>query len=299
MSTPAFQFYPKQWLGDDKVLLMDWAARGMHMHLMCIAWQQDPPCTIPDDDSVLKKWCGNPKQWPKLRDQILRAWKLTDGRWVQEGLLKEYLKQRKYSESRKAGAEARWGKPDARAYEMDSTSIALQSSSSSSSSYFIEDKKEKRVGSALPSPTNGTTKSKTIELADEEFIEVLKTMPAYSGIDIDQELSKFDAWLLTPKGRGKYKTKTRVVNWLNGAKPAMEIKKPPAMRAPSVNCHFSGKPKCLKQCWPTTNSERNQLEKEKWVCDQHKEVFAGQGNEDNISTPKTEDKSSNKALWSS
>jgi uncharacterized protein YdaU (DUF1376 family) len=113
MKSPSFQFYPKQWLGDDNVLLMDWAARGMHVHLMCIAWQQDPPCTLPDDDSIIRKWCGNPKQWSKLRLQILRSWKSMGGRWVQEGLLREFEKQQKYSDSRRQAAEARWKKDDA------------------------------------------------------------------------------------------------------------------------------------------------------------------------------------------
>src|SRR6188474_1476428 len=107
---PAFQFYPKQWLGDDQVLLMDWDARGMHVHLMCIAWQQEPPCSLPNDDSALKKWCGNPKRWRKVKDQILSAWKVIGDRLVQEGLLREYEKQRNYSESRRQAAEARWGK---------------------------------------------------------------------------------------------------------------------------------------------------------------------------------------------
>ena len=87
--------------------------RAMHMHLVCIAWQQDPPCTLPADDRLLKKWLGNPKRWSKVRDQILRAWKMIDGRWVSEGLLREYVKQQNYSSSRKLAAEVRWGKKDA------------------------------------------------------------------------------------------------------------------------------------------------------------------------------------------
>jgi uncharacterized protein YdaU (DUF1376 family) len=132
MKSPSFQFYPKQWLGDDNVLLMDWAARGMHVHLMCIAWQQDPPCTLPDDDSVIRKWCGNPKQWSKLRLQILRSWKRVGGRWVQEGLLREFEKQQNYSDSRRQAAEARWKKDDAYASGTHSirNALLLQSSSS-------------------------------------------------------------------------------------------------------------------------------------------------------------------------
>jgi hypothetical protein len=118
MDSPAFQFYPKQWLGDDKVLAMDWDARAMHMHLMCIAWQQTPPCTLPDDDAIIRRWLGNPKKWVYLKNQIFSAWKMNNGRWLQSGLLEQYNKQSNYRESRKAGSDARWGK-DAHAMHMD------------------------------------------------------------------------------------------------------------------------------------------------------------------------------------
>lgn len=129
---PSFQFYPKQWLGDDKVLLMDWAARAMHLHLMCIAWQQDPPCTLPDDEEQWRRWCGNPhhETWSRARPQIQFAWRLCNGRWIQDGLRREWEKQRQYSESRRHAAEARWGKKDAYALRTQSVWNALQSSSS-------------------------------------------------------------------------------------------------------------------------------------------------------------------------
>lgn len=110
MKSPAFQFYPKQYLGDDNVMLMDWDARAMHLHFMCIAWQQENPCTLPDDDELLRKWVWNPPDWDRLKKQIFRAWKLKDGYWVQEGLLREYVKQQRFSESRKRNAAARWAR---------------------------------------------------------------------------------------------------------------------------------------------------------------------------------------------
>lgn len=56
-----------------------------------------------------------------------------------------------------------------------------------------------------------------IVLADSNlsFIESLKKNPAYKDIDIDRELSKMDAWLLTPKGKGRKKNHRFVLNWLN------------------------------------------------------------------------------------
>lgn len=69
-------------------------------------------------------------------------------------------------------------------------------------------------------------------LTDSEFILALKSNPAYSHINVDRELSKMDAWLLTPKAKGRKKTPGFIVNWLNkieapiatsrAAKPAKE-----------------------------------------------------------------------------
>lgn len=58
-------------------------------------------------------------------------------------------------------------------------------------------------------------------LTDDAFIAMLKANPAYEGIDIDREDGKMDAWLLTPRGRGKKKTRGFFVNWLNRAERTM------------------------------------------------------------------------------
>ena len=53
------------------------------------------------------------------------------------------------------------------------------------------------------------------QLPPKDFIQSLKTNPAYKQIDIDKELAKMDAWLLTPKGKGRKKTHKFILNWLN------------------------------------------------------------------------------------
>lgn len=50
-------------------------------------------------------------------------------------------------------------------------------------------------------------------LPDDQFIESLKANPAYAGIDLDHEIGKMQAWLLTRKDR-KF-TRRFVVGWLN------------------------------------------------------------------------------------
>ena len=59
-------------------------------------------------------------------------------------------------------------------------------------------------------------------LLDDAFLDELRINPAYKGIDIDRELHKMDAWLLTPKGRARRKTRAFVVNWLNKIDRPME-----------------------------------------------------------------------------
>lgn len=62
----------------------------------------------------------------------------------------------------------------------------------------------------------------TVKLTDAEFIAELKKNPAYRHIDIDRELGKMDAWLLTPRARGRSKTRDFAVNWLNRIEAPMQ-----------------------------------------------------------------------------
>mgnify|MGYP001583286783 FL=1 len=62
-----------------------------------------------------------------------------------------------------------------------------------------------------------------VVLADDQFIATLRANPAYQGIDLDREFGRMDAWLLTPKGRGRKKTRQFVVNWLNRVDRPLEL----------------------------------------------------------------------------
>lgn len=48
-----------------------------------------------------------------------------------------------------------------------------------------------------------------------DFIQQLKALSAYQGIDVDREVGRMQAWLLTPKGKGRQLTKGFIVRWLN------------------------------------------------------------------------------------
>lgn len=119
---PAFQWYPKQYMGDDKVLAQEWDARGMHFWLLNISWQQEPRGSLPDDMATIRRWLGSPPDdvWDRVQPQIFAAWKLRDGRWFNSGMAETAERQKVYSESRSKSARARWNKNEC---ETDAKSI--------------------------------------------------------------------------------------------------------------------------------------------------------------------------------
>lgn len=109
-----FYFIPKKWLGDANVISMDWDCKGMHLHLMAIAWQQPLQGYIIDDENLILKVLGNPdkKDWEeRIRPQIFRAWKkksisqdgIEKNYWYQLGVIKtiENISEIKPRKSRK------------------------------------------------------------------------------------------------------------------------------------------------------------------------------------------------------
>jgi len=97
MASTAFLFNAKQWLGDEAVLLMDWDTRAVHLHLMCLSWQQPEQGTLPNDAAKLRKWVGDPpdKFWvERIYPQLLHAWKVDGPVLRQEGLIREAARQK-------------------------------------------------------------------------------------------------------------------------------------------------------------------------------------------------------------
>ena len=104
---PYFPWYYDVWLTDEHVQAMDWEARGMHHHLIMIAWKNRRyPCTIPKEEEAIRSILYNAsdeswaRAWPKIRP----AWKTKGERLVNSGLLEVYGEQQEYSNSRSRNA---------------------------------------------------------------------------------------------------------------------------------------------------------------------------------------------------
>jgi uncharacterized protein YdaU (DUF1376 family) len=156
--SPAFQFYPKDFLTDENVLVMSLQERGAYITLLCVCWQQG---TLPDDQERLARLCGVPvpafrRLWPALA-VCFRAALDQPGRLVQPRLEREREKQANFArrQSDRGRLGGRPKKPDesgnkATAFPPLSGAAkpeqsgaakpgkALQSSSSSSSSDFSQ-----------------------------------------------------------------------------------------------------------------------------------------------------------------
>lgn len=127
---PAFQFYVNDFASDGVVEAMTTEGVGAYILLLCKAWREEPPGSLPNDDTVLARWARlAPDHWAEVKQAVLRAFMARDdNRLHQKRMQKEY---RKLLESRanrkrsgKAGASARWG-PSSVASACDSHSNAI------------------------------------------------------------------------------------------------------------------------------------------------------------------------------
>ena len=160
---PAFQFYVDDFASDGKVEAMTTKAVGAYILLLCKAWREEPPGSIPNTDAVLARWARlTPEEWAECREMVLAAFSLgNDGRWHQQRMRREYEKSQSFKKQRAASAikaaQARWHKPSIE-NEIDASRIrhasvthpsrirhAESSSSSSPSSAKEEEKNSARA----------------------------------------------------------------------------------------------------------------------------------------------------------
>lgn len=106
--SPAFQFYPRDYLADPIVVCMTLEEQGAYVRLLCHAW--DPPCwagkdkppvgCLPNEPELLAAIAGfgTLVRWDEHSDAILRAFKVSDdgSLLIQKRLVEEYAKQEQH-----------------------------------------------------------------------------------------------------------------------------------------------------------------------------------------------------------
>lgn len=195
---PAFQFYPRQFAGDDRVMGMDLETIGAHILLMCAAAASPERCRIAYDEYALRMRLRNPstEAWDRIKKQLLSgAWKISDdGKWwTQSGLERTFLKQKQFSDQQREKANKKWRNEDAEALpdgcrsdaesmpdvmpEVCSSSSSSSSSSKTSSSEQKNDSDEVRV--TFPKRRRSNPSHEASRLAALLKSEILRNNPRH------------------------------------------------------------------------------------------------------------------------
>lgn len=110
VKSPAFQFYPSEWLSSQRVSLMTLEEEGAYIRLLCYCWQHG---SIPVDTEKCAKLIGKGGSTTVARvvQAMFQHDPLDDSRLIHDRLEVELAKQdewrRKSSEGGKKGAESR------------------------------------------------------------------------------------------------------------------------------------------------------------------------------------------------
>lgn len=91
---PAFLFYPDDFSSDGKVEAMTTEEVGCYVLLLCKAWRETPPGSLPSNDTLLARWARvSSVVWSESKARVMAAFQLrADGRWHQKRMRHEYEK---------------------------------------------------------------------------------------------------------------------------------------------------------------------------------------------------------------
>lgn len=101
--SPAFQFYPGDWLASTKISLMTPAEEGAYLRLLCHAWS-DPQCSLLDNDDILASLSRLGPEWFNGASTKIRAcFKKKGNKLYSPRLKNEKEKQREWRKKSKLG----------------------------------------------------------------------------------------------------------------------------------------------------------------------------------------------------
>jgi len=183
--SPAFQFYPQDFLSSLQVQTMTTQEVGAYILLLANSWIQKEQCMLPDDENVLRILSKlSEEEWKKSSVKILSCFEKKDGKIYNERLLEEKRKQVKHSKTQSLNGQMGGrpqkshgfisGKPNesqTKAQKSSSSSISSSSSSSKkkcSNELFLEFykiyPKKKNVGQAEKAWSKIQNPVETLEL---------------------------------------------------------------------------------------------------------------------------------------
>ena len=196
-------------LADQNVALMSTEQIGAYILLLLYAWSQTPAGTVPNNDEWLCAWTRTtPDRWHEIKEGVMRPFQFNDStnRWEQPRMRDTYVQVLKTmnqkSENGKRAARARWGD------ESDGNANALLNSKK-------EIPNRKYTEKATWDENDGWDVPESLLLVWSE---------TYVSLDVNKELAKMNAWLLSNPSK-RYKHWKRFVNgWLNRSQEQINVK---------------------------------------------------------------------------
>lgn len=195
MKSPAFSFYPKDYMSDENVLLMSLEQRGAYVDLLCHAWLHG---SIPSETPALALICRTtPARMARLWPGIKPCWKeagpgrLVNGRQERERAGQQ-ARRAQAEEKGKKGAAKRWldhspSYAPAKAQPMPGD--GFPSARPSASTYPLTDTKQ----TARQNPLLGDRASR-----ERECLDLVTAVAQKDGIDPVEAFSRSAEW----KGKG-------------------------------------------------------------------------------------------------
>jgi uncharacterized protein YdaU (DUF1376 family) len=183
--SPAFQFYPNDWLSSARIATMTLEQEGAYIRLLCYCWASGD-CTIPNDDDKLLR-LSRLKNIDDLRvvQQCFNQCPTDSTKMVHDRLLLEHEKQLKWREKSAEGGKRSAAKRIEKQQDLKGGSRVVQpkgnsssSSSSSNNKNIIKDFEEfwqlypRRDGSKSSAKVSYSKSIK--EITHEELIRCVK-----------------------------------------------------------------------------------------------------------------------------
>lgn len=169
MKSPAFRFYPSDFISSPTVQAMDLHEVGAYMLLLCTAWVSERHGYLPDDEEMLRRWARMTReQWTQSRGLILGRFPVAEDGWrANPRMVEEAEKQAAYSESQSAKGKMggrpkkAGGKPEVSEGKAGASKTESPEKPSVSVSVSVSDKsKESKSAEAqTPSPDFKTVSS--------------------------------------------------------------------------------------------------------------------------------------------
>lgn len=213
--SPAFQFYPKDFLSDPNTVCMDARDVGVYMFLIMECWNRDN--RLPKDPDVLAAFCRMSVEefTPIWEKRVRKCFQEMKTFFWHKRIKKEIFKQiewkDKKSKSGKLGADKRWHGNDLQnggAIAAPSSVMAPDSSSLVLSGLVLSEEQESYAPLA-----------RSKKKSNPEFLKGLKSNSAYAHIDIDRELSKAENWC---SANNRHCTQRFFLNWVNRIDPPLQ-----------------------------------------------------------------------------